>query len=146
MLCTCRWRSVTSPDNLPRRLEQARQPAFLFGDDALFALHALEAVKRLLDFRAEHRKLGGHRQQLVLKGVDAVELALGVADERCRRVSICVLIVVDLGAPRQLIVQLVLDIGQHAVEAVDPRFDLLDELQPGGHAVRPGRRARSPAR
>ena len=50
-------------------------------------------------------------------------------------VSICVLMRIDLGAARELIAELAIDVGQDAVESVDSRFDLLDELQPGRHAV-----------
>ena len=120
--------------HLPRRLEQAREAALLFGQDPLFALHALEARKRLLDFRSQHRELRGHRQQLVLQRVDPVELVLGISDERAQRVDLR-LDGVDFGAARELIAELALDVGQDAVESVDASFDLLHELQPGRHAV-----------
>ena len=62
------------------------------------------------------------------------ELVLGVADERAQRVDLR-LDRVDLGAARELIAELALDVGQDAVEAVDAPFDLLHELQPGRHAI-----------
>ena len=70
----------------------------------------------------------------MLQRVDPVQLVLGISDERAHRVDLR-LDRVDLGAARELIAELALDIGEDAVESVDTSFDLLHELQPGRHAV-----------
>ena len=120
--------------HLPRRLEQAREAAFLLRQDPLLALHALDIRERLLDFGPQHGDLRSHRQQLVLHRIDAFQFVLRIADECANGIDLR-FDGIDLGATRELIAELALDIGHHAIETVDAPFDLLDELQPGCHAV-----------
>ena len=73
------------------------------------------------------------RHQPLLQLLHTFELVLRIGHLR-RQLIARGLQHIELGSPRELFLQLLIDVAAHRVQAIEAAFELFDERQAGGHA------------
>ena len=125
--------------------DELGEALLLLGDRRLVVLDGADALVGGRDVGLQRVELGDERHEPVLERADVFELVLRVDHLRAEAVARG-LERVELGAARELLLELPIDVGAERVQAVEARLELLDERHARRDARESARRARRPIR